>query len=126
MDTVNGKTVFVDYAHNPAGVETVLKELSSEKTLDGTCITGDYMFSPNGGIVCFGGYWTGVRIQSLDNGKFEVRFQLDGVEQYVDDVFNNIILTPEDAGMTLTDRIINLKMGFEVTEQEGTMGLHYN
>jgi len=102
--------------------ETVLKELSSEKTLDGTCITGDYKFSPNGGIVCFGGYWTGVRIQSLDNGKFEVRFQLDGTEQYVDDVFNNIILTPEDAGMTLTDRIINLKMGFEVTEQNGTMG----
>ena len=26
VDTVNGKTVFVDYAHNPAGVETVLKE----------------------------------------------------------------------------------------------------
>lgn len=102
--------------------ETVLKELSSEKTLDGTCITGDYKFSPNGSIVCFGGYWTGVRIQSLDNGKFEVRFQLEGVEQYVDDVFNNIILTPEDAGMTLTDRIINLKMGFEVIKQEGTMG----
>lgn len=26
VDTVNGKTVFVDYAHNPAGVQTVLKE----------------------------------------------------------------------------------------------------
>ena len=26
VDTVKGKTVFVDYAHNPAGVETVLKE----------------------------------------------------------------------------------------------------
>ncbi|MGX8694528.1 MAG: Mur ligase family protein [Methanobrevibacter sp.] len=26
VDTINGKTVFVDYAHNPAGVQTVLKE----------------------------------------------------------------------------------------------------
>ena len=26
VGTVNGKTIFVDYAHNPAGVETVLKE----------------------------------------------------------------------------------------------------
>lgn len=26
VDKVNGKTVFVDYAHNPAGVQTVLKE----------------------------------------------------------------------------------------------------
>lgn len=26
VDTINGKTIFVDYAHNPAGVQTVLKE----------------------------------------------------------------------------------------------------
>ena len=26
VDTIDGKTVFVDYAHNPAGVKTVLKE----------------------------------------------------------------------------------------------------
>lgn len=99
----------------------LVKELSSE-TLDGTCITGDYKFSPNGCVVCFGGYWTGVYIE-IAEGKLNVKFKLEkDAEVYATDVFGNVELTPEEAGMTLTDRVINLKMGFEVTKREGSMG----
>ncbi len=92
--------------------QSLTKEKDAEKTLDGVEIVGKYHFSPKRNIVCFGGYWSGVRIQSVDNDKLEIVFSANQGQNVMYDTA--VILTPEEVGTALVGCDLEIGMRFDV------------
>lgn len=92
--------------------QSLTKAKDAEKTLDGIEIVGKYHFSPKRNIVCFGGYWSGVRIQSVDNDKLEIVFSANQGQNVMYETA--VILTPEEVGTALIGCDLEIGMRFDV------------